>query len=163
MKSTSSLVKAPAPEIVYKNVNIWVGTSGFAVPANIKTAEIMFRTENSWLGDNSLKDSDIKMVRWDGSKWNTLETAVLKNDGTYTYFAAKTNAFSPFAVIGQKEITTTETSPVATTEPAETSVSTTEVPPAGTQPTNWAIIIGVLIVIGIVVIVYLKGKGTSKK
>lgn len=38
LKNTSTLVKTPATGLVYMNMNIWVGTSGFAVPKNIKTA-----------------------------------------------------------------------------------------------------------------------------
>ncbi len=131
LKNTSTLVKTPAPGITYKNANIWVGTSGFAVPKNIKEATIVFRVENSWLGSNSLSGSDVKMLHWDGSQWTPLETAQTTKDDTYTYYEAKTNAFSPFAIVGLKKSETvvqpttqqprSEVTPLATNTPAENS------------------------------------------
>ncbi|MCZ7384648.1 MAG: PGF-pre-PGF domain-containing protein [Candidatus Methanoperedens sp.] len=131
LKNTSTLVKTPAPGITYKNANIWVGTTGFAVPKNIKEATIVFRVENSWLGSNSLAGSDVKLLHWDGSQWTPLETAQTTKDDTYTYYEAKTNAFSPFAIVGLKQSGTvvqptaqqpqSEVTAVATNTPAETS------------------------------------------
>jgi hypothetical protein len=45
LRNTSTLIKpqTPAQGIVYKNVNIWVGTTGFAVQKNIKIAAIKFK------------------------------------------------------------------------------------------------------------------------
>jgi len=77
--------------------------SGFAIPKNIKEAVIMFRVENSWIGKNNLRSSDINFAGWDGSKWIILETSEKTNDSTYTYFEAYTNSFSPFAITAEKE------------------------------------------------------------
>jgi len=102
LRNTSTLVKTPAPGIVYKNINIWVGTYGFAVPKNIKEAVIRFRVENSWIRKNNLAASDVMMVRWTGSSWEQLETSETAKDGDYTYFEAKTDSFSPFAITASK-------------------------------------------------------------
>jgi len=101
LKDTSTIVKSAAMGNVYMNVNIWVGTSGFATPKNIKEAVIRFRVENSWIGD--LSNGDIKLLRWDGSKWVTLETSEISKDSTFTYFEANTDSFSPFAITSLKE------------------------------------------------------------
>ena len=74
LKSTSTLVKTEAPGTVYKNVNIWVGTSGFATSKNIKDATIGFKVDNSWLTANGLSGSDVILLKWDGSQWIQLET-----------------------------------------------------------------------------------------
>lgn len=105
LKGRSTLVKDDAPGDVYKYVNIWVGTSGFAVPKNIKEAVIKFKLENSWLTSKGLKESDISMLRWDGTQWTSLATEKKNSDEKFTYYEAKTNAFSPFAISGVKEIT----------------------------------------------------------
>ncbi len=102
LKNKSSLVKVPAPGKVYKNLNIWVGSSGFAVPRNIKEAVIRFRVENAWITSGGFKDTDIVLLRWDGAQWISLETVPGYKDGTFTYYDAKTNAFSPFAISGMK-------------------------------------------------------------
>lgn len=104
LRNTSTLVKEASPEIVYKNVNIWVGTAGFAIPKNIKEAIIKFKVKNSWITSNSLKDTEIVMFRWDGTQWVKLETQLKYNDDGFTHYEAKTNAFSPFAIVGLKGI-----------------------------------------------------------
>ncbi|VVB85419.1 Uncharacterised protein [uncultured archaeon] len=164
LKSTSSFVNYSVPGKVYKNVNIWVGTSGFAVPKNIKEAVITFRVENSWLSGINIKSSNIKMVRWDGSKWNLLETPEKTKDDKYTYFEAKTNAFSPFAITGVEEAASS-TIPQVIAQPGVTgavipnSTITGEAPSEGAPSVNFAIIIAVFAMIGIVIAVHLKRRG----
>jgi PGF-pre-PGF domain-containing protein len=156
LRNTSSLVKTPAPGNVYKNVNVWVGTSGFSSPKNIKEAVITFRVENSWISSNNMKSSGIKMVRWDGSKWDQLETSEKTKDSTYIYFEAKTDSFSSFAITGiDKEYITENAVIIEPTEPA-----------AAIQPdekkydflTNWFLIIGVFFAIGLIIEMYLRMK-----
>jgi PGF-pre-PGF domain-containing protein len=101
LKNTSSLVKNPAPGIVYKNMNIWVGTSGFATPKNIKEAFIKFKVDNNWMSANSITSSDLILKKWNGNSWIDIETRVLSKDDTNTFFEGKTYAFSPFAIAGK--------------------------------------------------------------
>jgi|GEM_PF-1001716 len=132
LRSTSVLVKEKAPGIVYKNANIWVGTSGFATAKNIKDARIKFKVENSWLSGNSLTASHIKMMKWDGNKWITLETSEVGKDDANTYFEAMTESFSPFAVVGVMNIPKTAPSVVVTETPLKQSVNATHAEPKGT-------------------------------
>ena len=124
LKDTSTLVKEPAPGMVYKNSNIWVGTSGFAVPKNIKEAAIKFRVENRWINSNGFSQSDIKMFKWDGNSWIMLEMDAQGTDETYSYFEGKTYSFSSFAMSGFKG------NYVPTTSKPATEVTTM----AGTAP-----------------------------
>lgn len=98
LRNTSTLVKRSAPGIVYKNLNIWVGTSGFATPDNIKEAFIKFKVDNNWMSANSVTSNDIILKKWNGTSWIDLETRVLSKDDTNTFFEGKTYAFSPFAI-----------------------------------------------------------------
>ncbi len=102
LRDTSILVKETAPGIVYRNANIWVGTSGFAVAKNIKEAVIRFKVENSWIDNNKLVSDEIKMVKWESNEWTQLETALKGQDSRYFYFDAKTSSFSSFAIVGLK-------------------------------------------------------------
>jgi PGF-pre-PGF domain-containing protein len=110
LRNTSSLVKSPASGEVYKNINIWMGTSDFAIPKNIREATISFRVENSWLDNNNLASNVMKMLKWDGSKWMELDTTEKTKGASYTYYEAKTDTFSSFAISGLKN----ETLPAAT-------------------------------------------------
>ena len=110
LKNRSSLINENAPGITYKYLNIWVGTSGFSTSKNIKEATIKFKVETSWITSNNFKDNNIALMRWDGTKWSPLETLMKTKDGTFTYFEAKTNAFSPFAITaGAQEETVSQT------------------------------------------------------
>ncbi|SNQ59093.1 PGF-pre-PGF domain-containing protein [Candidatus Methanoperedens nitratireducens] len=95
LRNTSSLVKTHAPGPVYKNINIWVGTSGFAVPKNIKDAEITFRVEKEWVNQN--EPGTITLYHYD-SEWVALPTRKIKEDDIFEYYAAQTGKFSPFAI-----------------------------------------------------------------
>ncbi len=123
LKSTAKSVTTSAPGTVYKNLNIIVGTT------RIKEAVIRFRIENSWLADNNLAGGDVKLMKWDGSKWNILETTEKTKDGTFTLFEAKTTGFSSFAITGLKATATTTATPAigvtgTPTKPGETAIPT---------------------------------------
>jgi PGF-pre-PGF domain-containing protein len=104
LKGTSKLVTISAPGIVYKNVNIQAGSK------QIKEFLIKFKVENSWITDNNLAGSDVRMVKWDGGKWMQIETSEKSKDNTYTFYEVKTDALFVFAITGLKN----EVAPKAT-------------------------------------------------
>jgi len=156
LRDTSTLIKpkTSAPGIVYKNINIWVGTTGFAVPENIKEAVIRFRVENTWLSDNNVTSTEVKLVKWDGSKWITLETSEKMKDSTNTYLEGKTDSFSSFAITGMKE-TVQMAIPTATITSPEPTLTVTTGMPEAKPSMNWALIIGVLSLIAIMAVLYM--------
>ena len=159
LKNTSTLVNIPPEGLVYRNLNIWVGTSGFATPKNIKEAVISFRVKTSWVTENDLAPDDIKLLRWNGKEWVTLETSEKGKDSTYNYFEAKTNSFSPFTITG---IEKTIPSVVAVTPvPAETAKAVKEVQPEEKKaepPIQWYFIFSGLLVIGVIKFMHLYKK-----
>ncbi len=114
LKSTAKSVSEPPPGEVYKNLNIVVGTT------NIKEAVIKFNVENSWLAGNNLASGDVRMIKWDGSRWNTLETSEKNTDGKVTYYEAKTGSFSSFAITGLKAMATPAMDNPASPAPVQT-------------------------------------------
>jgi PGF-pre-PGF domain-containing protein len=132
LKNTSTLVKTAPDGLVYKNTNIWVGTSSYATPKNIKQALIKFRVDNEWMSANGVSGSDIALVKWDGTEWITLETSESSKDDSYTYFEAKTQTFSPFAIIGLKgEKSARVYAAVMTETPAKQTSTPTAIPTKG--------------------------------
>jgi len=127
LKNRSTQVKDDAPGNVYDYLNIWVGTSGFAVPRNIKEAVIKFKLESSRISSKGFTDADITMLKWDGTQWVSLVTEKINTDNKYTYYDAKTNAFSPFAISAVKG------EAVPTAAPEATAVSTEKTTPAATK------------------------------
>jgi len=103
---------------------------------------------------------DIKLLRWDGNQWVTLETFEIDKDSTYTYFDGKTNAFSPFAISGLKEVTSAA-APMMTAA-APTPVITEVMPVEEITPSmNWAVINWSAFSDCIVVVLYLQKKRKS--
>jgi PGF-pre-PGF domain-containing protein len=123
LKNSSSLVNVSPEGLVYMNANIWVGTTGFATPKNIKQALIKFRIDNAWMSTNRVTAGDIVIMKWDGTGWIKLETKLLSKDDTYSYFEGKTKSFSPFAIVAVKadEQKSTVTTPVLTGTPEVTA------------------------------------------
>lgn len=102
LKGTSRLVTSPPPGAIYKNENIWLGSSGFAVPTNIREAIVRFRINNSWISGENIDANKISMMRRDGNQWVSLDTNQARKDDNFTYYEAQTNSFSPFAISGVK-------------------------------------------------------------
>lgn len=103
LKNTSTLVNIPPPHKVFKNLNIWVGNYGWATDKNIKDTIIGFKVEKSWIEDNDIVVSTIKLCRYHDNVWNPLPTKKSGEDDTYMYFKAKTLGFSPFSITGSTE------------------------------------------------------------
>ena len=153
LKKRSALASADAPGNVYKYMNIWVGSLGFAIPKNIKEGIVKFKLENSWKTSNGFTDSDIKMLKWNGIEWITLATEKKNSDEKFTYFEANTTSFSPFAISGLKEAAAPETSPLGAVTAAPTVIQETPTP----APTKKAPGFGILLALtGLTVVVLRK-------
>ncbi|MCD4842975.1 MAG: PGF-pre-PGF domain-containing protein, partial [Methanosarcinales archaeon] len=103
LKDTSSLVNYAPLDKVYKNLNIWIGSLGFATPQNIANATITFKVNKSWINENNISTSSIKLNRYNKSEWEPLITNQIAHDTDHLYFESKTSAFSPFVVTGKEE------------------------------------------------------------
>ncbi len=90
---TSKLVTEKAPGIIYKNINVWLGSN------NIGQDLLRFKVENSWISTNNLKTSDINLFKWDG-KWISLDTKEINKDDQFTYFEADGTGSTMFAISG---------------------------------------------------------------
>ncbi|MBU3967275.1 MAG: PGF-pre-PGF domain-containing protein [Euryarchaeota archaeon] len=154
LKGLSSKVPVPAPGTQY--LNIWPDSK------RIKEALIRFRVENSWIASEGLTPDNLRMYRWDGKKWNELETRVLSINASATNYEAKTDGFAYFAITGPKATTVAETTavPTATAPGGTPSITATATQKAGQplSPVYFIILIGV-----IAVAAYLNGATQKKK
>ncbi|NJD51691.1 MAG: PGF-pre-PGF domain-containing protein [Candidatus Methanoperedens sp.] len=105
---------------VYKNLNVWASSK------NIEEGQIRFRVENTWIANAG---NDLRMVRWDGSKWIDLVTSEIKEDDMYTFYEANTDSFGSFAITTMKaEVVPTEVVEKTTADLAPVKPSSTPVP-----------------------------------
>ncbi|WMW24905.1 PGF-pre-PGF domain-containing protein [Methanolobus sediminis] len=98
LHGTSALVDEDAPDTVYRNVNLWVGKSGFS--ENIEEAVVGFKIEKDWIEQNGIDVDTIRLCRHADGQWNELDTQKISEDDKYLHFEASTPGFSPFAIVG---------------------------------------------------------------
>ncbi|WP_406661021.1 PGF-pre-PGF domain-containing protein [Methanolobus sp. ZRKC3] len=101
LKNTSLLADTPAPGTVYRNLNIWVGKTGYVNEANLRDPVIGFRVKNEWIENQNIDPSSVTLRRYSETKWEKLATIETDSDEEYSYFEAKTPGFSPFAITGK--------------------------------------------------------------
>ena len=119
LKGKSTLVSEPPSDEIYKFLNIWVGSSGFATQKNIENAIVNFKVEKTWINDKNIDKSSITLNRYSDKKWNQLTTCLSGEDDNYLYFTAKTPGFSSFAITGKGIASTNGIKPSADkTQPA---------------------------------------------
>ncbi|HEY9205711.1 MAG TPA: PGF-pre-PGF domain-containing protein [Candidatus Methanoperedens sp.] len=102
LRDRSTLIDASPDGIIYKNVNIWLGTFGFATPKNIKDATITFRVDISWIEENGIDPASITLMRYSSGGWKELPTEKTGEDDGTLYYEVKTDGFSHFAITGKK-------------------------------------------------------------
>ncbi|WP_370575830.1 PGF-pre-PGF domain-containing protein [Methanomethylovorans sp.] len=106
LKSRSSFASSNAPGMVYQNMNVWVGKTGFATENNIADPRIGFKVEKLWMASNIVDKVSIRLYRYNANVWNELPTTITDEDDEYVYFESQAPGFSPFAI--STESTTTE-------------------------------------------------------
>lgn len=145
LNHTSSLVDIPAPDIVFKNVNIWAGNMGWFSENNLMNPTIMFMVERTWVKNNDIQLNTITFYSYnDGtSAWEKMSTRKTGEDSGSYYFTASlpirgilgpmaisgrssSGLFPPFPTIG----------PTVTPTQTVTSKPTPEIVP-DTTPVTW--------------------------
>ena len=126
---TSSLADKAAPEIVFKNVNVWAGNMGWFSENNVKDPTITFRVNRSWVKNNGIILNTISFYSYnDGTAtWEKMSTQKIGEDSKSYYFKASLpirGTLGPMAISGRSS-----SAPFPSKTPAITPVQT------GTQPT----------------------------
>ncbi|WP_406657986.1 PGF-pre-PGF domain-containing protein [Methanolobus sp. ZRKC2] len=127
LKNISTFTHSPAPDLVYKNINIWVGKTGYATEGNIEDPTIGFRVDRSWVVGNFIDEESINLYRYADESWEKLPTEQSGSDENYLYFESRTPGFSPFAITGKSTIQQMENN-VNADVLLEQEVQTDEVP-----------------------------------
>lgn len=152
LNDMSSLVSSLPTGEIYKHINIWIGNAGYATDNNIANPVIEFKVAKSWISDNDIDESTIKLNRYNSDKWNPLLTTKTNEDVNYIYFKSETPGFSPFAITGD---VTSSSAVVEDDEPTvekvdESTIETTNVPQEEDESNSKIVLaivaIGILIV-----------------
>jgi PGF-pre-PGF domain-containing protein len=136
LKAKSILVSETPSGEIYKHLNIWVGSGGFATSKNIENAVVCFKVEKSWVQDKKIDKSSITLNRYSDKKWDQLSTNLTSEDDKYLYFTALTPGFSPFAITGKNITSGAETRPTARTDVQPLGVDEKQEPLTGNLEKN---------------------------
>ncbi len=106
LNHTSSLVDIPAPDIVFKNLNVWAGNMGWFSENNVKNPTIMFMVDRTWVTNNDIKLNTITFYSYnDGTaNWEKMSTQKISEDSGSYYFKASLpirGTLGPMAISGR--------------------------------------------------------------
>ena len=101
LRNTSSMVNTPAPGVIYKNINIWLGNYGWANDRSITNTNIIFAVTREWITTYNIQEDSITLYRYNNDSWELLPTSMLNTNEQYLYYQSSTPGFSPFAISGE--------------------------------------------------------------
>jgi PGF-pre-PGF domain-containing protein len=99
LKGKSIIVADDPSGLIYKNVNIWLGKTGYASENNIGSPIINFKVSKQWIETNDITEDSIILKRYNSDKWNRLVTIKTGEDENNIFFKSETPGFSPFSIV----------------------------------------------------------------
>lgn len=113
--------------ILYKYVNVFVGTSGWA-EGKLSNQVINFKVPSSWFDDNDIDPATVTLYRYHDGEWQSLETTPSGQADGYYQYSSSTPGFSTFMIMGQVK----ESADKGTIEPTATPKLTATPKPTAT-------------------------------
>ena len=145
LNHTSTIVKKEAPNIVFKNLNVWIGNKGYFSTNNIKDPTITFTVDRSWVRDRDIILNTISFYRFNDRTtiWEKMSTQKIGEDSVSYLFKANLpipGSLGPMAISGNNLVhvpTNIPTpKPVITPTRSVTEQFTPEITPT-TTPVTW--------------------------
>ena len=135
LKGQSSLVSSLPDGVIYKNLNIWMGSEGVSNSSNMENAIVGFKVNKTWVETENINVSTITLHRYNNGSWSALPTYSIGENGSLLLFEAETPAFSPFVITGLKEPEVAQTQ--VTQTPAEEETEAIASVSEETLENNW--------------------------
>ena len=143
LNHTSSLVSIDAPDVVFKNLNVWIGSMGLLTENKVMDPTISFNVDKSWVKDNGITLNTIYFSSYDDStnNWEKMSTQKIGEDSSSYYFKASLplrRNIGPMAISGRtSSMPVSFPTPTPSVEPNQTETnSTPEITPIAT-PITW--------------------------
>ncbi len=152
LKNRSKSAGTDAPGIVYRNFNVFAGTSGFS--KKISNGVVIFKVNNSWLEENGLSPEDIILYKWQGGDWVEKSTEIAESRPNQTYYASLVGNFSSFSIAGVKKQKAASAS--GPDIPSGRQENYGDLPGSGIvkPPVSFNYIIGIIPLIGMIGLIY---------
>ncbi|AFV24515.1 outer membrane adhesin like protein [Methanolobus psychrophilus R15] len=148
----------------YKMMNIEVGRAGTISSSNAKDIIINFKVSKTWIEENNIDISTIRLSRYHADQWNDLPTTQESEDDEYIYFSAETPGFSVFEIKG--DIISTSDEKPGQIPVAEPNSDVEDVPIENTKDKNNGyifLVLGILVVIGAAGYIYWTKQNRGRK
>ena len=125
LNHTSTTVDKDAPDIVFKNLNVWVGNMGYFSENNVKDPTITFKVNRSWVNDNDIILNTISFYSHndDTNTWEKMSTRKIGEDSTSYQFKASLpirGTLGPMAISGKELVYIPTPVPTPTPTPVVT-------------------------------------------
>jgi PGF-pre-PGF domain-containing protein len=91
------------PENVEKPEGISYRYFQISASGEIKGAKIEFKVEKSWISENEIDESTIKLYKY-SEGWVELPTSKSGEDENFSYFKSTAHGFSIFVIVGKKKV-----------------------------------------------------------
>ncbi len=118
VKVTIIKLKEKPEEIIdppKKNVSIYkyldiklIANDTFIDEEEINSLEFNFKVEKTWITENHIDRTTIKLIRYHDGVWQNLSTTLNNENETCIYYTAASPGFSTFAVVGSKVVEKSE-------------------------------------------------------
>ena len=94
---------------IYKYLDIkLIANDTYVDEDEIDSLEFKFKVEKSWIYNNKIDRTTIKLIRYHDGVWQNLSTKLNSENETYIYYTAASPGFSTFAVVGSKVVEKSE-------------------------------------------------------
>ncbi|MBC2762813.1 MAG: PGF-pre-PGF domain-containing protein [ANME-2 cluster archaeon] len=139
LNHTSTIVDKDAPDIVFNNLNVWVGNMGYFSENNVKDPTITFMVDRSWVRDNDIIQNTISFYSYNDyiNTWEKMQTQKIGEDSASYQFKANLpirGSLGPMAISGREVITNPASEPNA--DPGGLGMITTPFQSNTEQPTS---------------------------
>ncbi|MBC2697290.1 MAG: PGF-pre-PGF domain-containing protein [ANME-2 cluster archaeon] len=109
LNHTSTIVEKDAPNIVFKNLNVWIGNLGYFSDNNVENPTITFIVDRSWVRDNDIILNTISFYSYNDRTtiWEKMSTQKISEDSTSYQFKASLpirGSLGPMAISGREVI-----------------------------------------------------------
>ena len=94
---------------IYKYLDIkLISNETYVDEDEINKLEFKFKVEKSWINNNKIEKSTIKLIRYHDGVWQNLSTTLGSENESFIYYIAVSPGFSTFAVVGSKVVEKSE-------------------------------------------------------
>jgi PGF-pre-PGF domain-containing protein len=94
-----SITELKEPSVTYKNAKT---TYKYVLNDNVNAIKLDFKVPKSWLTENKVDKTAVKLVRYHDS-WSNLQVQITGEDSEFVYYTATTPGLSVFAIVVEEQ------------------------------------------------------------